>query len=65
MYDLPDEDAVVDMLAYNLALRGCSLDSLDGWADIKDPDKVANPFSRRYKGEIASAEVLEFSWTPA
>lgn len=60
MYDLPDEEAVVGMLAYNLGLQGRPLDSLDGWADIEDPAKAQNRFMRRYSGQILNTEVQHF-----
>lgn len=63
MYPLSEEEDVVKHLAYNLALRSRSLDQLDGWADIEDPEKAANRFARRYEGDIEDVDIWDFKRT--
>lgn len=39
-YNLEDETAVLEHLAWNLVVNGARLSQLDGWADRDDSDAV-------------------------
>ena len=48
LYNLTDEDEVLEMLAYNLAIRDRYLTQLDGWADMTN--------------EAADARIVDIDW---
>lgn len=48
LYDLAEEDEVIEHLAYNLGIRDRYLTQLDGWADMTD--------------EAADARIVDVSW---
>lgn len=54
-YDLHTPERVAEHMAYNLAIRGASLSSLDGWADLADDLAAARVIDSDYEARRALA----------